>query len=197
MSSCDYSFPRTKYPGPSSDLEDPRGSIPKPFFAEPQRVLLVFQLADRLAAVPLESVDRVVPMAELGCPPGLPSALEGVLNLAGLAVPVLRLDRLFGLRDQQLSLYSMLIVLRAPGESRLAILVDRVSQVLSVPENTLVSVDQETSFNGCAESALPHSEGTIHLLSLDRLLLARESRALAEFQVMAQKRLQELVAGQT
>ena len=35
-------------------------------------------------------------MAELATPPGLPAALEGVLNLAGVAIPVLRLDRCSG-----------------------------------------------------------------------------------------------------
>src|SRR5690349_6005793 len=90
-------------------------------------VLLVFQLADRLAAFPIGDVERIAPMAELACPPGLPSALEGVLNLAGAAVPVLRLDRLFRLPAQRVGLYSMLIVLRAAGGGdRIAILVKRV-----------------------------------------------------------------------
>ncbi len=115
--------------------------VDKPGIEAPSfRVLLIFQLSDRLAAVRLEDVERITPMAELATPPGLPAALEGVLNLAGAAIPVLRLDRLFGLPAQQVSLYSMLIILKASSrEGSLALLVDRVSEVLPVPEKELRS----------------------------------------------------------
>jgi purine-binding chemotaxis protein CheW len=155
------------------------------------RVLLVFQLSDRLAAVRLEDVERITPMAELATPPGLPTALEGVLNLAGVALPVLRLDRLFGLPAQQVGLYSMLIILKAPGQGRFAILVDRVSEVLPVPENAFVSMGQGDSLNGCAEATVTVRGDVVHLLSPTRILLAKEREALAEFQTMAQRRLRD------
>jgi purine-binding chemotaxis protein CheW len=162
----------------------------------PTRLLLVFQLADRFAALPLEVVERIAPMAELACPPGLPSALEGILNLAGAAIPVLRLDRLFRLPTQRLGLYSMLVILRAPSEGRLAILVDRVSETLSVPANALLPIEPEDSFNGCAEATVAVNGETIHVLSPARMLLAKEREALSEFQTMAQRRLQDWEAGQ-
>jgi chemotaxis signal transduction protein len=51
---------------------------------------VVFHLSGQLAAIRLENVDRIAPMAQLARPPGLPSPLEGILNLAGTAMPVLR-----------------------------------------------------------------------------------------------------------
>lgn len=163
-------------------LEFPTGEL--------RRFLLVFQLADRFAALPLEYVDRIAPMAELARPLGLPSVLEGVLNLAGLAVPVLRLDRLFGLPAQRLGLYSTLIILRPPREGKFAILTDRVSEVLPVPQQALLSIGRQDSFNGCAEASLTEGDRTIHVLSLARMLLAKENEALSEFQATAQRRLQ-------
>ena len=158
-------------------------------------VLMVFQLSDRFAAVRLEDVERITPMAELACPPGLPSALEGVLNLAGLAIPVLRLDRLFGLPSQRLGLYSMLIILKALPEGRIAIFADRVSEVLTVPQNTLLPIDEEDSFNGCAQATVAVRDQIVHVLSPSRILLAKERAALAEFQTMAQLRLGEWEVG--
>jgi purine-binding chemotaxis protein CheW len=158
-------------------------------------VLLVFQLSDRLAAVRLEDVERITPMAELATPPGLPATLEGVLNLAGMAIPVLRLDRLFGLPAQQLGLYSMLIILKVPREGRVAILVARVSEVLPVPENALIPTDQGDSLNGCAEATVTVRDDAVHLLSPARILLAKEREALAEFQAMAQRRLRDWETG--
>ena len=154
------------------------------------RPLLVFELADRLAAFPLGDVERVAPMAELACPPGLPVALEGVLNLAGVAIPVVRLDRLFALPAQRLGLYSMLVILRAPSEGRLAVLVDRVSEILQAPESAFLPIGPEDSFNGCAEATVAGRDGIIHVLSPSRILLAKERAALSEFQTTAQRRLQ-------
>jgi hypothetical protein len=67
----------------------------------PQRVLLLFHLSGQSAAFPVANVHSVAPMASLARPPGLPSVLEGILNLGGAAVPVLRLDRLFHLPVQE------------------------------------------------------------------------------------------------
>jgi purine-binding chemotaxis protein CheW len=165
------------------------------FLEHDSHVFLVFQLADRLAAFPVEDVERVTSMAELVRPPGLPSALEGVLSLGSVAIPVLRLDRLFGLPAQRLGLYSMLIILRAPSDGRVAILVDRVSEILSVPDDGLRRIDEEDAFNGCAEAIATIRGEAVHVLSPARIILAKEREVLSEFQTMAQQRLDEWKAG--
>jgi purine-binding chemotaxis protein CheW len=182
----------------SDFLREKSAIVDKPGIdTQSHRVLLVFQLSDRLAAVRLEDVERITPMAELATPPGLPAALEGVLNLAGVAIPVLRLDRLFGLPAQQLGLYSMLVILKAPREGTVAILVDRVREVLPVPENAFVPIRQEDSLNGCAEATVTLRDGDVHLLSPPRILLAKERETLAEFQAMAQRRLRDWETSQS
>jgi purine-binding chemotaxis protein CheW len=152
---------------------------------------MVFQLSDRLAAFAVGDVERVAPMAELAQPPGLPPALEGLLNLGGVAVPVLRLDRLFGLPVQRPGLYSMLIVLRARGEGRIAILADRVSEILSVPSDGLRPINQEDAFNGCAEAIATIRHETVHLLSPDRIILANERLVISQLRAMEQERLEK------
>lgn len=155
-------------------------------------VLLIFQLSDRRAAFPIEDVERIVPMAELASPPGMPSALEGFLNLAGAPIPVLRLDRLFGVAAQQVGLYSMLIVLRATEkDGRIAILADRVHEIVPVSQGAFLPIALEDSLNACAEAAVDPGNGVVHLLSPARILLAREREVLSEFQAMVQERLQK------
>jgi purine-binding chemotaxis protein CheW len=124
-------------------------------------------------------------------PPGLPSALEGFLNLAGTAVPVVRLDHLLRLPVQRPGLYSMLIVLKSASDGAMAVLADRVSEIISVPENALLPVGEEHSFNGCAEAVVPVRGEVVHLLSPARILLEKEREVLSEFQAMAQQRLRE------
>jgi purine-binding chemotaxis protein CheW len=158
---------------------------------EPQRSLLVFRLAGQLAALPLESVERIAPMAQLSRPPGLPYVLEGILNLAGRAVPVLRLDRLLELPQQPLGLYSMLILLKGVSNGRIAIVVDRVSEILPLPESAFLPVGKDDSFNACAEAAVSLRGEIVNVLSPARILLEKERKALSEFQAMAQRRLQD------
>jgi purine-binding chemotaxis protein CheW len=173
----------------------PLGGSSEPNAEDAVRGLLVFQLAERSMALPLTDVERITPIAELLRPPGLPQALEGILNLAGVAVPVLRLDRLFALPPQRLGLYSILIVLRTPLEDSIAVLADRVNEILWMPESAFLPIAPGDSFNGFAEAAVAHKDGVIHVLSLTRMLLAKEEKALAAFQAMAQQRIQDWETG--
>lgn len=130
-------------------------------------------------------------MAQLARPPGLPSPLEGILNLGGTAVPVVRLHHLLRRPEPTVGLYSMLIVLKSLTGVRLALLVERTSEALSVSRSELVPVDQKDSFNACAESSFVLRGETVPLLSAQRILLEKEKLALAEFQALAQRRIEE------
>jgi purine-binding chemotaxis protein CheW len=156
---------------------------------------VVFYVAGQMGALPLEDVERIIPMAHLARPHGLPAALEGILNLAGTAVPVLRLARLLGLPAERPGLYSMLMLLNGIASTRVGMLVDRVSDILSVPESEQLPVGEEHSFNGCATAIVPARGGAIHLLSGARILLEQERESLAEFQTIAQRRIEEWSVG--
>jgi purine-binding chemotaxis protein CheW len=153
--------------------------------------LLVFHLAAQAVALRLENIQQIVPMAQLAKPPGLPVLLEGILNMSGSAVPVLRLDRLFQLPLQQLGLYSALIIVNLIPDGRIALLADRVSEILSIPESALLPIGENDSFNGCAEALVSVGGQTIYLLSPKRLLVEKDREALSRFQAMAQRRLRD------
>lgn len=155
--------------------------------------LLVFRLSGEACAFPVKSVREIVHMARLSRPPGLPSILEGFLNLRGAAVPVLRLDRLFHLPERTPGLYTPLLILRGP-DAPLALTVDAVSEVLSVSEEDLLPVREADLFNGCVGAEAVLNGRVVHLLSPERLLLEQERRRIAEFQAVAQQRLLELEA---
>ncbi len=163
---------------------------------ESQRALLVFQLAGHTLALPLENVVRVVPMAKLAQPPGLPPVLEGILNLAGSAIPVLRLDRLLQLPPPTQSLYSMLVLLKGLFDGPVAILADRVSEVASLPAGSLLAITVQDSppdwdKHGCAEAAFFLNGQLGHLLSPSRILLAREQASMSALLTAERQRLQE------
>lgn len=155
--------------------------------------LLVFQLCGHICAVPARKVQEIVPMALLAQPPGLPSLLEGFLNLRGMAMPVLRLARLFDLPALAPGLYSPIILLRG-NLYPLGLLVDAVTGIVSPPADGYLPVGGKNCFNDCAQAEVVLNNHTVHLLSCERLLLEKERQCVAEFQARAQQYLQELEA---
>lgn len=153
--------------------------------------LVLFRVGGESCALPMGSVRAIVHMAALACPPGLPSLLQGFLDLGGAAVPVLRTARLYGLPEREPGLYTPLIILH--GQScPLALLVDEVSGTLSVAADKLLPVADAQALNGCIEAEVATADHCTHLLSPERLLLQEERQRLLELQSMAQRRLQEL-----
>lgn len=129
-------------------------------------------------------------MASLASPPGLPGVVAGFLNLRGNAVPIVRLDRLFGLPAWDPSLYSPLIILRT--ERPLGILVDSVKEVALPGDETSVGLGSASVFNDCVSAEVDVNGARVSILNPKRILVEQELQAISEFQTMAQQRLREL-----
>ncbi|MBX6324216.1 MAG: chemotaxis protein CheW, partial [Rhodospirillaceae bacterium] len=114
----------------------------------------------------------------------------GILNLAGTAVPVLRLDRLFGLPAAAPHAYQHLVLLQ--GTPALALLVDRARTVVTVPADRVAPVGEGETYNGCVVGQITLEGTAIQLLSAGRLLTERERQAVAAFQAMHETRLEGL-----
>lgn len=152
---------------------------------------MLFRLGGELCALPMGSVRVILHMAATARPPGLPSILEGFLDLAGTAVPVLRTARLYGLPGRDPGLYTPLLILH--GEAHpVALLVDEVSGTLVTGRDHLHAVKDGQVLNGCVEAELEAAGKSVHLLCPQRILLDEERQRLIELQAMAQKRSQEL-----
>jgi purine-binding chemotaxis protein CheW len=134
-----------------------------------------------LAALPLEGVEQIAPMAELASPPGMPLPLKGILNLAGRPVPVLRLSHLLQLPDNKVSLYSMLVITKP--EPAVAMLVERVVDVRHVAASMVTPTVAHVAFNSCVQATIRGRAGDpiIHVLSPERILLQKEREFLSDF----------------
>ena len=167
--------------------------------------LLVFHLSDKIFALPLASIERLVPIAALAHPPGMPALLEGVLNLAGEAVPTLRLDRLFALPEQRVGLYSTLVVVRARdvceshvregADGRFALLVEQASHILQAGAGVLFPIGEGFTWNGCVDAVVQAKEGPIPVLCPAKMLLETEREALRDFQVISRRRMDQWQGG--
>ena len=131
-------------------------------------------------------------MALLSAPPGMPAALAGFLDLRGTAIPIVRLDRLFDLREQRQGLHTPMIVLRG-SNSPIGILVDSVRGIVPAGSTRLLDLPEDGTFQGCAAASFEFEGDSIHLLSPEALLEANEVRLLAAYSAMAQERAPYLV----
>ncbi|HQT25550.1 MAG TPA: chemotaxis protein CheW, partial [Burkholderiales bacterium] len=59
--------------------------------------LLLFSLSGLYHALPLASVEKVFPIAELRPLPGAPEIVEGFINIAGCIVPIFNIRSRFNL----------------------------------------------------------------------------------------------------
>jgi purine-binding chemotaxis protein CheW len=153
--------------------------------------LLIFRTSGLDCAFPLEAVREIVPMAALSSPPGLPSGLAGFLDLRGTAIPVVRLDRLFDLREQEPGLHTPMIILRGVL-GPIGILAESVRGIVPAPSEGLLDIPEDRTFQGCASAAMQLEGDLIHVLSPAALLEANEDRLLADFGAMSQARLLHL-----
>jgi purine-binding chemotaxis protein CheW len=153
----------------------------------PEQSLLIFHSSGLDCAFPLDAVREIVPMATLSTPPGLPSGLAGFLDLRGTAVPIVRLERLFDLREQQPGLHTPMVILRGVL-GPIGILVDSVRGIVQAPARRL-DLPPDGTFQGCARAVLQIDGEPIHLLSPASLLAANEHRLLADYGAMSRARL--------
>ena len=163
-------------------------STPSPFRC------VVFSVAGRALALPVESVRRFLPLPRLDRLPTAPLPVEGVFRYQGEVVPVLRLDVLLDLAAEaaEPNLYSPLFLVIWQGRPT-ALLADRVHGDTVVDPAERTSSDPSLTFNGCAAGAFPDRVtgrgGTVTLLDPDRLLSEAEGRLLDAFRAVAERRL--------
>jgi purine-binding chemotaxis protein CheW len=160
-------------------MDDPRESAQN---------LLIFHASGLDCAFPLEEVREIVPMATLSSPPGLPSGLLGFLDLRGTAIPIVRLDRLFGLPEQKPGLHTPMIILRGVL-GPIGVLVESVRGIVPELSTRLMDLPEDGTFRGCASAALQLDGELIQLLSPAALLDANEDRLLADYAAMSEARL--------
>ncbi|MBZ6077778.1 chemotaxis protein CheW [Microvirga puerhi] len=156
--------------------------------------IILFDVSGTECALRRDSVRELLPLPRLWRPPSLPRPVAGFFNLSGTAVPVIQLDILFSLdrlqADAEDGLYHHLILLDGLAQDQpVALLVDRVQDIVEIDASKLCPVRDQGSLNGCVEAELDFGPRLVHLLSPSRILLVEEQQALAALNRQAQDRL--------
>ena len=134
--------------------------------------LVVFNVGKEVYGVDTSRVQEIIRMQSITHVPGAPEFVEGVINLRGKIIPVIELDRRFGLSGSEPSKARRIVVVETEGQV-VGMVVDAVSEVLRIPVDCIdppsplvAGVDSEY-IRGIAKL-----EGElIILLQLDKVLL--------------------------
>jgi purine-binding chemotaxis protein CheW len=129
--------------------------------------LLSFQLDGAPYALPVESVREIVRIRPITPVPRVPEDVRGVISLRGEIVQVVDLRRRLGLESVEPGRSSRVIVVHG-GDGRVSgLLVDAVTEVLSVAEDALRPASGEI---GSVETLCVQGERFVSLVDLDRVL---------------------------
>lgn len=102
--------------------------------------LLIFWLDEDRFAIPLDIVDQVHQAVEISSMPDQPPGTLGFINVHGAVIPVVDVRTCCGLPKIELEIEHMLLIVR-DGERRLAIVVDKVEDVISYNAEQIVIAD--------------------------------------------------------
>jgi purine-binding chemotaxis protein CheW len=138
--------------------------------------LVAFRLDEQLFGLPLETVERVLPMVAVTPLPQAPAIARGVIDVHGRITPVVDLRRRLGFPDRTLGLTAHLLV----GRTRRRTLALPVDAVLGVRE-VETAVPAGAVLPGLAHLAgiVAMPDGLLFIHDLDAFLSLDEERQLA------------------
>ena len=106
--------------------------------------IVVFELGSENFGVEIASVESIIKMQPITQLPHVSSFVEGVTNLRGKVLPVIDLRKRFGLVPQETDKNSRIIVVSL-DQTEVGMIVDEVSEVLTVPAGVVEPVPAITS----------------------------------------------------
>lgn len=155
---------------------------------------VVFRHSSNLLALDRRRVKEIVFLPELSSPPGMPKFLDGLIDIRGVLVPLLRLERLFDLPLATLHLYSPVVIGEIDGQI-LGVAGDEVIGLREVPAEGIEKMASHAVFNECVSGRFTLDQGeAVLVLSLENLLLDAEREALAAFAGMEKARRERAAA---
>lgn len=108
-------------------------------------LFLTFTIEDELLALDVSHVREVLDLCQITRVPRTPDYLRGVINLRGSVIPVVDLRLRFGLKENQATIDSRIVVIELEKEGNEAVvglLTDSVQDVIEISSNRIEAAPQ-------------------------------------------------------
>lgn len=135
--------------------------------------VVVFRMEGESFGVDIFRVNEIIRLHRITPLPNAADHLLGLVNLRGKTVPVFDLRRRLGLPVAEPTDASRIVVVEAQ-QDRVGVLVDEVSEVLTVPTEDFETPPDSTRGDGdeCVAKVVRHQDRLITYLDLDQVLAA-------------------------
>jgi purine-binding chemotaxis protein CheW len=140
--------------------------------------IVIFELDEEYYGVDISIVESIIKMQSITNIPHAPSFVEGVINLRGKILPVIDLRKRFSLSPKEDNQDNRIVVITL-GDSEAGMIVDNVSEVLTIqdtdiePAPNMVSMVDSNFITGIAKLG----ERLVIMLDLKAVLSVQDRRS--------------------
>ncbi len=139
--------------------------------AEDVLQFVTFMVADEMYGVSVHNVQSINEMVQITHIPDSDSFIEGVINLRGNVVPVISIRKKYNLPDKEYDLFTVIIIVEI-GERLVGLIVDSVSDVISLPVS---GIQKEIQFSSAVNKSAIEGIGNLNnqliiLLNLENFI---------------------------
>jgi purine-binding chemotaxis protein CheW len=137
--------------------------------AEKQMVL--FKLGCETYGLDIATVHEIIRMQPITKVPKTPSYVEGVINLRGKTIPVIDMGKRFGMEKVERDKNNRIVVVNLQ-DTIMGIVVDSVTEVLSIPTDSIEPVSEvvTTANSDYLAGIAKLADNMVILLELNKLL---------------------------
>ena len=148
---------------------------------DPVKQFLTFWLNEQEYGLDLLRVREIRGFTAITSIPNMPAHIKGVINLRGSVLPIIDLRLKFSMPEKPYNKFTVIIIAKS-GEKNVGLVVDSVSDVLSVPSQSInpaphLGLTVDSNF---ILGLLKSSDRLSILLDLDKLLSESEVTVNAE-----------------
>jgi len=101
-----------------------------------EKQLVIFELGAENFGIEIAAVEGIVKMQEITKVPFAPSCMEGITNLRGSVLPVIDLQKRFGMESQARTNETRIMVANVDGV-KIGMIVSAVSEVLTIDDTVI------------------------------------------------------------
>jgi purine-binding chemotaxis protein CheW len=130
---------------------------------------VVFVLGSQRYGIPIDSVNEIQQIVAFADVPADGLGVVGMVNLRGEVVPAIDVRTLVGMESRPYTLETPMIIARS-GEHVVALIVDRVEDVVELPEGCLQAASPMHALSSKMLGVARLGDGLVYLLDVDRLL---------------------------
>jgi purine-binding chemotaxis protein CheW len=152
------------------------------------RSLVTFRLDRQTYALPIEPIMQIIEMVAITPIPQANSAVEGVINVRGVPVPVINTRCQLGLPEAKLQLHTPIILVQT-GERAAGLIVDEVADVLNISADQITHpkdiLPDELSEVPLIQGLTHTAQGAVLLLDLEHLFASNQDQLAQVLEALA------------